>query len=59
MAAEFVLGLNVVDLDPVVGLPADFTPRNGSVITPDGPGLGVEVDMEKVGEIALGRYSVE
>ena len=59
MAAEFVLGLNVVDHDPVVELPADFKPRNGSVIAPDGPGLGVNVDMEKVSEIALGRYSVE
>ena len=59
MAGEFVLGLNVVDRDPVVQLPQAFAIRDGSVEPPDGPGLGVDVDMSVVNELALGHYVVE
>jgi L-alanine-DL-glutamate epimerase-like enolase superfamily enzyme/MFS family permease len=59
MAAEFALGLNVVDDDPIVALPDDFAIKNGTAEVPGGPGLGVEVDMGTAREIALASFTIE
>lgn len=59
MAAEFVLGLNVVDDDPIVALPDSFAVKNGTAEVPAGPGLGVEVDMAAARELALASITIE
>ena len=59
LAAQFVLGMNVVDQDPMVPLPSDFWVRDGVASVPTAPGLGVEPDMDVAERIALARYVVE
>lgn len=59
MGAEFVLGLNVVDTDPVASLPEGFGVRDGHALAPTGPGLGVEVDMDAARKIALATFVVD
>lgn len=59
MGAEFVLGLNVVDVDPVTTAPADFTVTDGHVLAPSGPGLGVEVDVDAARGLALATFVVD
>ena len=59
MAAEFVLGLNVVDDDPIVALPDGFAIKNGTAEVPAGPGLGVEADMAAARELALATIIIE
>jgi L-alanine-DL-glutamate epimerase-like enolase superfamily enzyme len=59
LAAEFALGLNVVDQDPVARQPEGFFLVDGRTTVPGGPGLGVEIDMAAVEEIALSRHAIE
>jgi len=59
MAAEFVLGLNVVDDDPIVAMPDSFAVKNGTSEVPAEPGLGVEVDMAAARELALASITIE
>ncbi len=59
MGAEFVLGLNVVDTDPIAALPPSFVPRDGHVMPPPGPGLGIAVDLEAARAIALDTITVD
>jgi L-alanine-DL-glutamate epimerase-like enolase superfamily enzyme len=59
LAAQFVLGMNVIDVDPIVPLPQDFWVRDGVASVPEGPGLGVEPDMAAARDIALARALVE
>jgi L-alanine-DL-glutamate epimerase-like enolase superfamily enzyme len=59
LGAEFILGLNVVDTDPLVPLPDEMRPVAGRVIPPRGPGLGVEVDIEAARSLALADLVVE
>jgi L-alanine-DL-glutamate epimerase-like enolase superfamily enzyme len=59
LGAEFVLGLNVVDRDPIAALPAEMAPAGGRVVPPHGPGLGVEVDMEAARALALADLVLE
>jgi L-alanine-DL-glutamate epimerase-like enolase superfamily enzyme len=58
-AAEFALGLNVVDNDPIAKQPDGFVLANGTTTAPAGPGLGIEVDPAAVEEVALARHTVE
>lgn len=58
LAAEFILGLNVLDTDPISELPDDFRPDRGKVLPPDGPGLGVGVDMAEVEARKLAAYTI-
>lgn len=59
LAAEFALGLNVVDSDPVARQPAEFVLAGGKTRAPELPGLGIQVDEAVVAEIALVRHTVE
>jgi L-alanine-DL-glutamate epimerase-like enolase superfamily enzyme len=59
LGAEFILGLNVVDIDPLVPLPPEMKPVAGRVVPPRGPGLGVEVDIEAARSAALVDLVVE
>jgi L-alanine-DL-glutamate epimerase-like enolase superfamily enzyme len=59
MAAEFVLGLNVVDVDPISSASADFSVKDGNVSAPSAPGLGVEVDLEAAKHHALATFTVD
>jgi L-alanine-DL-glutamate epimerase-like enolase superfamily enzyme len=58
MAAEFVLGLNVVDSDPIAALPDELIIRDGRTSTPTRPGLGVDVDMNAARSLALARHVI-
>ncbi|HWF57914.1 MAG TPA: enolase C-terminal domain-like protein [Candidatus Dormibacteraeota bacterium] len=59
LAAEFVLGLNVVDVDPIASAPEGFSVSDGSVRAPSGPGLGVEVDLDAARKLALASFVVD
>lgn len=59
LGAEFVLGLNVVDHDPVAVLPQDFVPAAGHVKPPSGPGLGIDVDLDAARSIALDTITID
>lgn len=59
MAAEFVLGLNVVDVDPIATPASDFAIRDGCVFAPSAPGLGVDVDLDAVRKLALATFTVD
>ncbi|MGD9525867.1 MAG: mandelate racemase/muconate lactonizing enzyme family protein [Pseudonocardia sp.] len=58
LGAEFVLGLNVTEQDPVCALPDDLVPRDGVVRAPAAPGLGVEVDKAAVERLAVATVDV-
>jgi L-alanine-DL-glutamate epimerase-like enolase superfamily enzyme len=55
--AEFIFGLGVVDMDPLVGS-TDFVIRDGHVRPPDGPGLGIEIDETAVARLTLQSTTV-
>ncbi len=59
MAAEFVLGLNVVDNDPIATPASDFAVRDGSVCAPSAPGLGIDVDIDAARSLALATFIVD
>lgn len=59
LAAEFALGLNVVDRDPIAVQPPHFTLVEGRSRVPESPGLGIEIDEAAVHEISLATHSVE
>jgi muconate cycloisomerase len=57
-AAEFILGLGVVDPDPL-GRPANgLAVSDGFADVPTAPGLGIEIDLQAVGEHSLAHYEV-
>jgi L-alanine-DL-glutamate epimerase-like enolase superfamily enzyme len=51
-AGEFIFGLGVIGPDPLVG-ETDFTIRDGHVVPPSGPGLGVTVDENALERLTL------
>jgi muconate cycloisomerase len=55
--AEFIFGLGVVDMDPLVGS-TDFVIRDGHVRPPEGPGLGIEIDETAVDRLTLQSTTV-
>jgi len=57
-AAEFILGLNVLDPDPISELPEDFQLAGGTAMPPSGPGLGVSVDMAEVQARTLDTFVI-
>jgi L-alanine-DL-glutamate epimerase-like enolase superfamily enzyme len=59
MAAEFVLGLNVVDNDPIATPASDFAVSDGSVCAPSAPGLGIDVDIDAARSLALATFIVD
>lgn len=59
MAAEFALGLNVVDVDPIAKQPEDFVLRDGRTRVPDSPGLGITIDEAAAEDIAVVNHAVE
>ncbi|GAC1657335.1 MAG: muconate/chloromuconate family cycloisomerase [Candidatus Dormibacteraceae bacterium] len=57
-AAEFILGLGVVDPDPL-GHPTDgLTVEAGFAQVPVGPGLGVSIDPEAVRERSIAHHEI-
>jgi L-alanine-DL-glutamate epimerase-like enolase superfamily enzyme len=58
LAAEFILGLNVLDPDPISELPGDFQLADGMAVPPSGPGLGVSVDMAEVEARTLDSFVI-
>jgi L-alanine-DL-glutamate epimerase-like enolase superfamily enzyme len=59
MAGEFILGLNVVDVDPIATAASDFTIKDGCVFAPSAPGLGIEVDLDAARKRALATFTVD
>jgi L-alanine-DL-glutamate epimerase-like enolase superfamily enzyme len=59
IAGEFVLGLNVLEQDPIAILPDDFKVIDGFASVPQSPGLGVTVDMKAVQELSEEVFTVE
>jgi L-alanine-DL-glutamate epimerase-like enolase superfamily enzyme len=56
-AAEFIFGLGVVGPDPLVP-ETDFVIKDGHVMAPSAPGLGVAVDERAVERHTLKRQEV-
>lgn len=59
LAAEFALGLNVVDRDPIAIQPPQFVLAGGKTAVPAGPGLGIAIDVDAVREHTLATHVVE
>jgi muconate cycloisomerase len=57
-AAEFILGLGVVDADPFCRAVDGMALKSGTVRVPEAPGLGIEVDLEEVNCRAVERLTV-
>jgi L-alanine-DL-glutamate epimerase-like enolase superfamily enzyme len=57
-AAEFILGLGVVETDPYCRAVDGMVLKEGKVRPPNAPGIGVEIDMEEVTRRAVERHSV-
>ncbi|HEX3388041.1 MAG TPA: enolase C-terminal domain-like protein [Streptosporangiaceae bacterium] len=58
LAAEFILGLNVLDPDPISELPDDFQLAGGTALPPSGPGLGVGVNMAEAEARTLDSFVI-
>lgn len=58
-AAEFILGLGVVDADPFCRPLDGMALRDGKVTTPNAPGLGIEVDLDEVNRRLVERFTVQ
>ena len=56
-AGEFIFGLGVIGPDPLVP-ETDFTVKDGYVIPPSGPGLGIKVDERALEELTLLQEAV-
>lgn len=57
-AGEFIFGLGVIGPDPLVP-ETDFVIRDGHVTPPDGPGLGVTVDVEALERMTMSKEVVQ
>src|SRR6185436_7032119 len=57
-AAEFIFGLGVAGPDPLVG-DTDFVIKDGHVMVPSRPGLGIQVDERAVERLTLKREVVK
>lgn len=57
-AAEFILGLGVVDADPFCRPLDGMALQDGKVKTPNAPGLGIEVNMDEVSRRAVEQFTV-
>jgi L-alanine-DL-glutamate epimerase-like enolase superfamily enzyme len=59
LAGEFTMGLNLtVDQDPIATAPDTFMIKDGLVQVPDGPGVGVDVDIDAARDLALASYVI-
>jgi L-alanine-DL-glutamate epimerase-like enolase superfamily enzyme len=56
-AGEFIFGLGVIGPDPLVP-ETDFTVKDGHVIPPSGPGLGIKVDERALDTLTLLQETV-
>jgi L-alanine-DL-glutamate epimerase-like enolase superfamily enzyme len=56
-AGEFIFGLGVIGPDPLVP-ETDFTVKDGYVIPPSGPGLGIKVDERALEDLTLLQEAV-
>jgi L-alanine-DL-glutamate epimerase-like enolase superfamily enzyme len=54
---EFIFGLGVIGPDPLVP-ESDFVVKDGHVVPPSGPGLGVTIDENALDELTLLKESV-
>ena len=57
-AGEFIFGLGVLGPDPLVA-ESDFVIREGHVTPPNGPGLGVTVDVEALDRMTMAKEVVQ
>jgi L-alanine-DL-glutamate epimerase-like enolase superfamily enzyme len=56
-AGEFIFGLGVIGPDPLVA-ESDFVVKDGHVVPPSGPGLGITIDENALDELTLLKESV-
>lgn len=57
-AGEFIFGLGVMGPDPLVG-ETDFVIRDGHVVPPSGPGLGVTIDEKALERLTLRKEALQ